>query len=100
MRSRSSGDPNSITTFPRFAPIWMETRVASCSENLEEASNDVLGLANGEVFGGDPRRQRRHRLLVAQRKHRARVTGGDLLVGQELLNVQRKREEPDRVRDV
>src|SRR4029077_5117029 len=68
--------------------------------NLEEASNDVLGLTNREVFRGDPRRERGHRLLIAEREDGTRVAGGDLLVGQELLNVQRKREEPDRVRDV
>jgi len=34
MRSKSSADPNSITTFPRFAPIWIETLVASCSERI------------------------------------------------------------------
>ena len=38
MRSKSSGEPNSITTFPRFAPIWIDTRVASCSERISSTS--------------------------------------------------------------
>ena len=104
-------------TFPRLAPIWIDTRVASCSDKisstsasaasagagsgaclrgslgvgrgLHEAPDRLLGLPHRQVLGGDPEREGRHRLLVAEGQERPRMARGDLVVGQELLDVQR-----------
>ena len=85
IRSRSSADPNSMTTRPRFLPIWICTRVASCSDRISStsamphrrrwhragggrlrsfwrrpvhvAAHELLDLAHRQVLGGHPQRE-------------------------------------------
>ena len=47
MRSRSSAEPNSITTWPRFLFILMTTRVASCSDKISSTSAIAVSLGGG-----------------------------------------------------
>ena len=100
MRSRSSAEPNSTTILPRRLPIWIWTRVASCSESSSSTSargfpegsgtaagaggrsgcegwskvgadGGFLDLPNGQVLRRGPQRQRPLGLGVPEREQRS-----------------------------
>ena len=116
-----------MITRPRFFPYWICTRVASCSDRisstsampasvagvvatsvgasasggrLEVAPHEILGLAHGEVLGGDPEGEGVHGVGVTESQQRTGVSRLDPGIGEELLGLEGELQQTDRVRDV
>ena len=67
---------------------------------LGVVANELLHLADGELFGGRAQRERHLRVLFTEGEERAAVPRLDLPLGEQPLHLRGELEEPDRVRDV